>query len=716
MKKPCREEKQGLKPGTNKFNFFLLSFLFIYELNAQTPINGFCKLNSYKITADNTSIFSFNFNSDSYSDILLYNKNSKKYSVIPGNGNDKIISESIFQSAFYISSILSVYDNDNNIAGYAFVSRKNREAGFVNFSSSGKLNINKSSKFDSFPEKLSASDLNGDGKIELLISGNAFDGLSVISFQDGKPTETKPESRKIFSESVLIDLSNNGVKDIAAFDLVNRSINFYYNYGSLRFGKSRSIQVDGIIYNLKAVNQNLDNYEDLMYIQDNKIKIMYGDAVSAYSQVISIETKYNADKFITGDFNRDGKIDIAYINISKGILSVLFSKDEYEFYDEIVYLKRNTLNDIIPYYSKFINGLAVISSSGELITVTNLSSVTGDANLVPAIEPAAINYFDTDNNGINDICFIDNYDRSLKFIIRNSSGIPQNYFALRLGENHKEIKVLSLDKADKIFYCYSEAGRLIEIISLNFKSYKKEVTSLYSPGNISDLRVVKNEENEPRVYLSYGVKDITAAGYYEYKNFRYSFIKYPAEIPDVYSMLIALNANPEFYYWQQTEDGIHLNKKVFSEQNSRSKHITKIPSGYRIIIKNIAGDILNTDSEITFNLVQTGNDYYSVLNTGKNVFIKSGKEIPVSTRIKEKKQLYFGEIKSGGLKKIAVYFPDDKVLKKIDFTNGGRSYIATKILEAEDVDRFFIKNMNSKNYHFVYSNSTLGCITIKQLP
>ncbi len=716
MKKPCREEKQGLKPGTNKFNFFLLSFLFIYELNAQTPINGFCKLNSFKVSTDNTSLFSLNYNSDSFTDLLLFSKESIKYSVITGSGNDKSIQESISSSNFQLTEIVSVYNKDNNLTGYAYTSRKKREAGLISFSSTGRLTVTQSLQFDSFPENIRASDLNGDGKVELLISGNGFDGISVVSFHNGKPVETKPESKKIFSESVLVDLSNDGVKDIAAFDLINRSLIFYYNYGSLRFGKSRSIQVGGTIHNLKAVNQNLDEYEDLIFAQDYKITIMYGDAVSAYNHTVTIQTKYKADKFITADFNRDGKIDIAYINIANGILSVIFSKDENEFYNEIVYLKRKTIDDIIPYYSKFINGLAVISSPGELITITNLTSITEDANIVPSVDPSSLNYFDGDNNGINDICFIDRFDKSLKFIIRNSSGIPQDFYKVRLNDQHDEIKILSLGKSEKVFYCYSEEARLVEIIKIDFKSFEKENTSLYAPGNIADLKVAKNEENEPRIYLTYYRDNITAAGYYEYKNFRYSFIMYQGEISGVEDISIALNNTPEIYYWQQTDDGLILYKKVLSEQINKSKKTTRIPSGYRAIVRSITGDFLNNDSEIYFSLIETGNEQYSVISNGNSTFIKTGKEIPISTRIKEKKQLYFGEIKFGGLKKIAAYFPEEKALKKIDFTNNGRSYIATRVLEADDVNRFFIKNMNSKNYHFVYSNSTLGCITIKQLP
>lgn len=715
MKKPCREERTGLRIELNNLSLFFFVLLISNEIYPQIPINGFCKLNSYKVQPGYNAIASLNYNNDSYTDLLLYNKNLKNYSMLTGNGSDEKTDEKKFNAPFEFSKLITIYSRAQKPTNYAYTSRKNREAGFFSISSSGKLISDQSYKFNSFPENVSAADLNANGSPELLISGSGFDGLSVLHFDQRKLNEIKIDRRKIFSDAVFVDLSNNGFKDIAAFNLLNNSINFYYNYGSLRFRSVRSIETGSRIQNLKATNLNLDEYEDIIFCQQSAIKIMYGDAISSYNSVVTVSTLFIPDKFITGDFNKDGKIDLAYINIKNSTLSLIFAKTEYEFYDEIVYLRRHNLADIIPYYSKFINGLAVVTSSGELMTVTNLMAISERVNLAVGVEPSSLNYFDNDDNGITDICYIDKYDNSLKLITRDNAGIPSNYYSVRLNDFHEEILSLNINPNLKSFYCYSEGSRLIEIIKVDFKTFKNEKISIYSPGDILDLKIKEGKNDEPRIYLSFKKQNKVETGYYQYKNFRFSFTNYPDVLNDVSNISIALTGSPAVFYWQMINGEIVLTEKNFSKGSVSPGPLLELSAGNRVIINGIAADILNNEKDYYFCYIETDNSARTVFSSEVSAYAKNEKENPPDMRIKEKKQLYFGEIKFNGLKKISVYLPEERAVKKIDFTKGGKNFSVSKILEADYVDRFFIKNMSTKDYHFVYTNNNYGCITIKQL-
>lgn len=716
MMKPCREEKTGLKQELNKLSLLLFTILLSQELNAQIPINGFCKLNSYQVKSGYTAIASLNFNNDSYTDLILFNKGTKNLSLIRGDASDNKVNELSVNSPVELNQFTSFFGKGWQSVKYGFTSRKNRQAGFINISPSGKMVTNKFMKFDSFPENISAADINNDDSPELLISGNGFNGLSILYEENGKLSEQKPDARKIFPEAIFIDLNNDGNKDIAAYDLLNNSINFYYNHGSYRFSLTRSFHSGTEVHNLKSTNINLDLYEDLIYTNGNSIVIMLGDAVSSYSEVITVKTKFIPDNFITGDFNHDGKIDIAYINKSNSLLSIIFEKGDLQFYDEIPYLKREGLQSIIPYYSKFIDGIAAITSDGELITVTNLRSLSGDLNIIPGIEPVSLNYFDYENNGIIDVSFIDRYDNKLKLITRNNYGIPDLYTDVSMNGFHEEIAVFNHNAFLKSFYCFSFNAKLIEIVKVDFKSLKKEKTSIYTPGNILDLRISRNEENEPRIYLAYEKQNQVAAGFYDFKEPRYSFTMFPGRFSDVYDLSIGAGSSVQLNYWQSDEDDIVLKSVELGQPSQNITPKMRIPFDYRVNIKSITDDILNDDKQSFFSFVETSNSVYTALKTGNNVYLKDYREIPQKMRIKDRKQLYFGEIKFQGLKKIVAYFPSEKSIKKIDFTRGGRSYIATEIIDAENINRYFIKNMNSKNYHLVYTNSSLGCITVKQLP
>ncbi len=59
---------------------------------------------------------------------------------------------------------------------------------------------------------------------------------------------------------------------------------------------------------------NLDSYQDLIFSEGKKLKIFYGDFSSSYSKQVEINTDYFPNEFIVADFNRDGEIDLAYLN------------------------------------------------------------------------------------------------------------------------------------------------------------------------------------------------------------------------------------------------------------------------------------------------------------------------------------------------------------------------------------------------------------------
>ena len=103
---------------------------------------------------------------------------------------------------------------------------------------------------------------------------------------------------------------------------------------------------------------NLDSYQDLIFLEGNKLKIIYGDFSSSYSKQIEIETRHSPNDFIIGDFNKDGRIDLAYFSADASVASVIFAESDYNFFDEIPILYKEGMKSIIPFYSKFIDGLA----------------------------------------------------------------------------------------------------------------------------------------------------------------------------------------------------------------------------------------------------------------------------------------------------------------------------------------------------------------------
>ena len=153
---------------------------------------------------------------------------------------------------------------------------------------------------------------------------------------------------------------------------------------------------------------NYDHFKDIIISTNSYVKIYFGDATASVSKTIIIQTTFPADKFVIGDFNRDGFFDINYLNIDKGIISTIFSKDFDLFYPEFIQKKEKGIVDIIPFFSKFVYGAAYLNQNGKVHILSSVAAMSDDQQIAVGIEPNLITSFDHINNGIIDFAFTDN--------------------------------------------------------------------------------------------------------------------------------------------------------------------------------------------------------------------------------------------------------------------------------------------------------------------
>ena len=417
MKKHYKGEKIGLKIEQElKILLFIVVFI-SFNASAQIPINGFCKHQSFKIPPGYTSVKSVNFNKDTFNDLIIFNNSTKKYLSIEGTekGFSKI---RVYKIPFEISKFKSISTKYFRGKYFSFVSRKNRSVGIISFNKYGKIEIKKLLKFNSYPENLDAADINNNGRSELLISGSAFEGLSIISQNWHGLDEKKILSKNSFDEAIFVDLNNDESPDVAAFSSVERSIYFFFNDGNGRLNLVRTIPLTGNVNFFKSSDIDSDGFDDIIFSKDNAIKVMWGDSVSSYDSTTEFETSNKPINFILSDYNLDGKIDLAYLNSDKSQISILFSKGNRKFYSEILYLKRESISDLTNFNNKINNGIIALTNKGSLFFMSTLSSLNEESSILIGGAPVSLSYFDYKKDGILDIVFIDSTKNNLNFLIR----------------------------------------------------------------------------------------------------------------------------------------------------------------------------------------------------------------------------------------------------------------------------------------------------------
>jgi hypothetical protein len=712
----------------------LLIILFSSLANPQIPINGFCKYNAYQIKSQYNSLYAVNYNSDSYADLLLYNNQRKEILQIEGSSSGVFEKQMFYSVPYEINKVVRLSDKKNTTLGYAFTSRKGMSVGIFKFLKNGKPVLSRKIKFKSYPENICAADIDKDNQPELMVSGGSFEGLAVLHDKKGTLQETYIEKKDSYTGAIFIDLTNDGTPDIAAYNLIGGSLDFFYNDGKGSFRKERSFNFSEKVYAFKVFDLNLDSYQDLMFISGRSIYIMYGDFRSSYEKRTILETKYQPDSFVIGDYNRDGRIDLIYLNKSKSIISALFAVNKSSFYPEIIMLRKPELSNLITYYSKFIGGIAAVSEDGFIYTITRLSSIADDTGISIGGKPSVINYFDYENDGIYDLCFIDEFDNSLKLMVRNNAGIPSLFYSYTLFGLHSKILVDDVSESIKTFYCYKPGSRLIEKFKIDFINNKLQREEIYSPGNLIDFKIERRDTGKYSFYILYekskafGFSVFTKAGEFTF-NENFENIAF-----NISNAAISTTNNIAFFYWKVSKDSLVLTKKVLPRKRkiNDSKEpadiaqlvtfkkiniIPPFPAGNELITTFI-GDIFNNKKEVCISfitdvsgLTDTNKENAAIIAAPKTLNILRNTNFSVT----DDNQIFFGEMKFNGSKNLFIYSPEEKMLSKLDFIERSGRYVLSPVADSVDINHYFIKNMSMRNYHLVFTDKKSGCISIRKI-
>jgi len=694
------EERIDLKTRQNLIRIALFIFLFPLITHSQIPLNGFCRYQEFSTKVSSSNLFAIDFTSDGWRDIVTLSEESKNILVQVWN-KDRFSNSTERYFPYRITDLIPFNKTDNREKRYVFASRQSRRVGYLTFSRSGSATVQSSIQLKSYPSTIDVSDINNNGKQEILVSGNAFLGLSIISESNNRLTEKSITQTGIFSYSAFIDLDYDSYPDIAAFDVFTKTINFFYNdkTGEYKSGRYLNPNADIKEFTVKDINSN--GFNDIIYIKENGFEILLGDSVSSFNNKMNIKCPVPPDKFTILDFNGDGYNDIAFINFETGNLYIIFAKDINQYYQPILYFQRKGINEITSFVDRGGRKLAVLDYNGKVYIIDRVLSREEDFSISIAAKPGLIKPINFPEEGMNGIYFIDEINLSLIILWDNPGNKFEKYFSIPISQSYSNVEIDNTQDRKKTFFCYTRGERVIEIFRFDYNdmSYKRRV--LYTEGPIEELKLtsdrLKDRQSIFVVTNKYGKILLQS---FDFRDFRYVSTGLDSIAAKAETASLSFNIHKEIYYFAKTEDRIYLNKTLFDKKAQPPVNITFFRlnpvNQYNVEVKSF--NFYSTPEKPVIAWVsepQSTNVYV----------IRSGYQSTVSLQnfsaAKGSTQFYSVANRND----LFLYDNNIGKLKRISFTANYRNYRVTELFDSGSIYSYIVTQTLKGKELLIYSDS-----------
>jgi uncharacterized delta-60 repeat protein len=287
------------------------------------------------------------------------------------------------------------------------------------------------------PGSIAAGDFNGDGISDLVTAnfnnGDPIGNVSVL-LRGGAPNTTNFDVGSRGPSFVTVaDFNGDGKSDLVTANFFSNDVSVLLGNGKGSFGTPIKSIVGPSPSSIAVADFNDDGKSDLAVIHAGKqVSIVLGNGDGSFDTPTNFELGVgvlNAESVIVGDFNGDGKFDLATANLAANNISVLLAAKDGGFEtSNFTYFKVGTLPSSIAVGD--LNG----DGKSDLVTAnldSTVSVLLGDGNGsfgsatnigVGGLEAKAMKIGDFDGDGKADLATANFSSNNISILPGNGDG------------------------------------------------------------------------------------------------------------------------------------------------------------------------------------------------------------------------------------------------------------------------------------------------------
>lgn len=279
----------------------------------------------YTSGAENWGIDAGDINKDGKIDLVSCSKDDAKVNVHLNDGSGKFGAKQSYTAGKYNRAVHVFDANKDGWLDVATVSIQDSRLNWFINDGRGGLQAKKSVVTGTFPHDVTSGDVNQDGFSDLVTVLNSGNKV-MVHYGDGSGNFLigKAMATGIKPRSVLIeDIDGNGIPDIVV-GCDQRRVYIHPGTGGGKFGPKVSLLSGGANWGLGTGDFNGDGKTDIATASysDNKMCVHISMGAMKFERAVCIESGDYNFGLVTGDFDMDGDVDIVTASTRDEVINV----------------------------------------------------------------------------------------------------------------------------------------------------------------------------------------------------------------------------------------------------------------------------------------------------------------------------------------------------------------------------------------------------------